>query len=256
MDEGGTDYPSRPVCIVFVGGFSLCMAGCDGASNERIENTMTLSRWLGLSWLALIATLLSGCGYNSIQAADEEVSAAWSQVLNQYQRRADLVPQLVKAVDAYMTHERDVLTQVTEARGKVGSVQITADQLDDPAALERFQQAQSQLTSALSRLIAVSENYPQLKADVLFRDLMSQLEGTENRIAVERGRYVKAVQAYNVLVRQFPGVITAKVFGYAPKANFGVENEAAISRAPEIRFSNDASSKPAAPAAPTPAPAQ
>lgn len=201
---------------------------------------MTLSRWLGFSWLALAAVLLSGCGYNSIQAADEAVNAAWSQVLNQYQRRADLVPQLVKSVDAYMTHEREVLTQVTEARSKVGSVQITADQLDDPAALQRFQQAQGQLTSALSRLIAVSENYPQLKADGLFRDLMTQLEGTENRIAVERGRYVQAVQAYNVLVRQFPAVITAKVFGYSPKANFGVEDEAAVSRAPEIRFSNEA----------------
>jgi len=207
---------------------------------------MNIPRWLGLSWLALIAALLSGCGYNSIQAADEEVKASWSEVLNQYQRRADLVPQLVKSVDAYMTHEREVLTQVTEARSKVGSLQISADQLDDPAALERFQQAQSQLTSALSRLIAVSENYPQLKADGLFRDLMTQLEGTENRISVARGRYVKSVQAYNVLVRQFPAVITAKVFGYAPKANFGVENEAAISRPPEIRFSNDASApKPA-----------
>ena len=207
---------------------------------------MTISRWLGLSWLALVAALLSGCGYNSIQAADEQVKAAWSEVLNQYQRRADLVPQLVKSVDAYMTHEREVLTQVTEARSKVGTIQITADQLEDPAMLERFQQAQSQLSSALSRLIAVSENYPQLKADGLFRDLQTQLEGTENRISVARGRYVQSVQAYNVLVRQFPGVITAKIFGYAPKANFGVEDEAAISRPPEIRFSNDAAAtKPA-----------
>lgn len=212
---------------------------------------MTFSRWFGLSWLVLITALLSGCGYNSIQAADEEVSAAWSQVLNQYKRRADLVPQLVKAVDAYMTHERDVLTQVTEARGQVGTLQITADQLDDPAVMARFQQVQGQLTSALSRLIAVSENYPQLKADGLFRDLMTQLEGTENRIAVERGRYVQAVKNYNVLVRQFPAVITAKVLGYAPKANFGVDNEAEISQAPAVRFSNDAST--AAPAAPAPA---
>ncbi|MBO1114610.1 LemA family protein [Bordetella petrii] len=207
---------------------------------------MRISRWLGLSLIALAAAVLSGCGYNSIQAADEQVKAAWSEVLNQYQRRADLVPQLVKSVDAYMTHERDVLTQVTEARSKVGSVQITADQLEDPAAVQRFQQAQGQLTSALSRLIAVSENYPQLKADGLFRDLQVQLEGTENRISVARGRYVQSVQAYNVLVRQFPGVITAKIFGYAPKANFGVDNEAAISRPPEIRFSNDANApKPA-----------
>ncbi|CAM4397147.1 LemA family protein [Bordetella tumbae] len=215
---------------------------------------MNIPRWLGLSWLALTAALLSGCGYNSIQAADEEVNASWSEVLNQYQRRADLVPQLVKSVDAYMTHERDVLTQVTEARSKVGTLQISADQLDDPAALERFQQAQGQLTSALSRLIAVSENYPQLKADGLFRDLMTQLEGTENRISVARGRYVKSVQAYNVLVRQFPAVITAKVFGYAPKANFTVENEAAISQAPNIQFSNQAPSS--APATTAPAPAQ
>ncbi len=213
---------------------------------DRNHDTMNISRWLGLSLIAMVTALLSGCGYNSIQAADEQVKAAWSEVLNQYQRRADLVPQLVKAVDAYMTHERDVLTQVTEARSKVGSVQITADQLEDPAAVQRFQEAQGQLTSALSRLIAVSENYPQLKADGLFRDLQVQLEGTENRISVARGRYVQSVQAYNVLVRQFPGVITAKIFGYAPKANFGVADEAAISRPPEIRFSNDASApKPA-----------
>jgi len=214
--------------------------------HRKEYDIMRISRWLGLSLIALAAAVLSGCGYNSIQAADEQVKAAWSEVLNQYQRRADLVPQLVKSVDAYMTHEREVLTQVTEARSKVGSVQITADQLDDPAALQRFQQAQGQLTSALSRLIAVSENYPQLKADGLFRDLQAQLEGTENRISVARGRYVQSVQAYNVLVRQFPGVITAKIFGYAPKANFGVDDEAAISRPPEIRFSNDASApKPA-----------
>ncbi|WP_459616415.1 LemA family protein [Bordetella sp. 2513F-2] len=206
----------------------------------------SISRWLGLSLFAMLGILLSGCGYNSIQAADEQVKAAWSEVLNQYQRRADLVPALVKSVDAYMTHEREVLTQVTEARSKVGSVQVTAEQLEDPEAVRRFQQAQGELSSALSRLIAVSENYPQLKADGLFRDLQVQLEGTENRIAVARGRYVESVQAYNVLVRQFPGLITAKIFGYAPKANLGVENEAAISRPPEIRFSND-------PAAPKPA---
>ncbi|AZW16835.1 LemA family protein [Bordetella hinzii] len=196
-------------------------------------------RVLAWTWLMSLTVLLSGCGYNSMQAADEQVKAAWSEVLNQYQRRADLVPQLVKVADAYMTHERDVLTQVTEARSKVGSVQITADQLEDPAALQRFQQAQAALSSSLSRLIAVSENYPQLKADGVFRDLQVQLEGTENRIAVARGRYVQSVQAYNVLVRQFPGVITAKIFGYSPKANFGVENEAAISRPPEVKFSNE-----------------
>ncbi|KCB28140.1 LemA family protein [Bordetella hinzii CA90 BAL1384] len=202
-------------------------------------NTMRTMRVLAWTWLMSLTVLLSGCGYNSMQAADEQVKAAWSEVLNQYQRRADLVPQLVKVADAYMTHERDVLTQVTEARSKVGSVQITTDQLEDPAALQRFQQAQAALSSSLSRLIAVSENYPQLKADGVFRDLQVQLEGTENRIAVARGRYVQSVQAYNVLVRQFPGVITAKIFGYSPKANFGVENEAAISRPPEVKFSNE-----------------
>ncbi|AHV92518.1 LemA family protein [Bordetella holmesii] len=196
-------------------------------------------RLLAWTWLMSMTVLLSGCGYNNMQAADEQVKAAWSEVLNQYQRRADLVPQLVKVADAYMTHEREVLTQVTEARSKVGSVQITADQLEDPAAVQRFQQAQSALTSSLSRLIAVSENYPQLKADGIFRDLQAQLEGTENRIAVARGRYVQSVQAYNVLVRQFPGVITAKIFGYAPKANFGVDNEAAIAKPPEVKFSNE-----------------
>lgn len=202
---------------------------------------MRAVRVLAWTWMLAFTAMLSGCGYNDMQASDESVKAAWSEVLNQYQRRADLVPQLVKVADAYMTHEREVLTQVTEARSKVGSVQITADQLEDPAAVQRFQQAQSALSSSLSRLIAVSENYPQLKADGIFRDLQVQLEGTENRIAVARGRYVKTVEAYNVLVRQFPGVITAKIFGYAPKANFGVDNEAAISKAPEVKFSNDKS---------------
>ncbi|HEY0294217.1 MAG TPA: LemA family protein [Bordetella sp.] len=199
---------------------------------------MNFARSLGAALAVLMLGLLSGCGYNGIQAADEQVKAAWSEVLNQYQRRADLVPQLVKTVDAYMTHEREVLTQVTEARSKVGQIQLTADALNDPQALQRFQQAQAQLGSALSRLIAVSENYPQLKADGPFRDLQAQLEGTENRIAVARGRYVQAVQAYNLQVRQFPAVITAKIFGYAPKPNFSVENEAEISKAPQIQFSN------------------
>lgn len=199
---------------------------------------MNFMRSLHAVLAVLLLGLLSGCGYNGIQAADEQVKAAWSEVLNQYQRRADLVPQLVKTVDAYMTHEREVLTQVTEARSKVGQIQLTADALNDPQALQRFQQAQAQLGSALSKLIAVSENYPQLKADGPFRDLQAQLEGTENRIAVARGRYVQAVQAYNLQVRQFPAVLTAKLFGYAPKPNFSVENEAEISKAPQIQFSN------------------
>jgi len=210
-----------------------------------------LKRLYTVLLLTLSASLLSGCGYNAIQAADEQVAAAWSEVLNQYQRRADLVPNLVNTVKGYASHEQQVLTQVTEARARVGTIQLSADQLDDPELMRRFQQAQGQLSSALSRLLAVSENYPQLKADGLFRDLLTQLEGTENRIAVARNRYVTSVQQYNVLVRQFPAVLTAKVFGYKPKSNFSVENEAAISRPPAVDFG-----QPSAPAAaPAPAPA-
>lgn len=186
----------------------------------------------------ILVILLSGCGYNAMQSGDEGVKAAWSEVLNQYQRRADLIPNLVSTVKGYAAHEASVLTQVTEARAKVGSTTLNADQLDDPEAVKRFQQAQGQLSSALSRLLVVSENYPQLKADGLFKDLLTQLEGTENRITVARGRYVKAVQEYNVMIRQFPQVITAKIFGYKPKANFSVENEAAISTAPKVDFGN------------------
>lgn len=189
-----------------------------------------------LAALLLLGLLLGGCGYNDMQAADEEVSANWSEVLNQYQRRADLIPNLVSTVKGYASHEEQVLTQVTEARAKVGSVQVNADQLGDQQAVERYQTAQNELGSALSRLLVVSENYPQLKADELFRDLQAQLEGTENRITVARGRYVKTVQRYNVLVRQFPQSLTAKLFGYSPKANFSVANEAEISTAPEIDF--------------------
>lgn len=181
---------------------------------------------------------LSGCGYNDFQALDEQVNAAWSQTLNQYERRADLIPSLVNSVDAYMSHERETLTQLTEARSKVGSINITAADLEDPGVMARFQQAQGELSSALSRLLAVSENYPQLKSDNLFKDLMTQLEGTENRIATERGRYVQAVQQYNLLVRQFPTLITAKVFGYKIKANYGVEREEQITQKPEVKFNN------------------
>ncbi|WP_444437065.1 LemA family protein [Pseudomonas sp. A6] len=184
----------------------------------------------------VLVSLLTGCGYNAMQAGDEQVKAAWSEVLNQYQRRADLVPNLVNTVKGYAAHEAAVLTQVTEARARVGSTTLNADQLGDAAAMQRFQQAQGELSSALSRLLVVTENYPQLKADDLFKDLLTQLEGTENRITVARGRYVKAVQDYNVLIRQFPQVITAKIFGYQPKANFSVENEAAISTAPKVDF--------------------
>jgi len=196
---------------------------------------MIMKRLLILLLLPIF-TLLSGCGYNEIQRQDEQVKAAWSQTLNQYERRAELVPKLVSAVNAYMVNERTVLTQVTEARANVGKIQIGVKDLDNPELMAKFSQAQNQLSSALSRLIAVSENYPQLKSDGLFRDLMTQLEGTENRIATERGRYVKAVQDYNVLIRQFPTVITAKIFGYRVKENYGTDKQDQIMRDPEVKF--------------------
>ena len=190
-------------------------------------------RWLLVS---LVAVFLSGCGYNDIQRLDEQVKAAWSQALNQYERRADLVPKLVSSVNAYMVNERRVLTDVTEARAKVGQINLKVDDLDNPELMAKFSQAQGQLSSALSRLMAVSENYPQLKSDGLVRDLMTQLEGTENRIATERGRFVQAVQEYNSYIRQFPTVITAKVLGYKVKENYGVDREFEITRDPEVRF--------------------
>ncbi|HXP01495.1 MAG TPA: LemA family protein [Luteibacter sp.] len=186
--------------------------------------------------LVLFAGFLSGCGYNAIQREDEAVKAAWSEVLNQYQRRADLVPNLVNTVKGYAQHEERVLTEVTNARAKVGQTQITPELLNDPEALAKFQAAQGQLTSALSRLMVVSENYPQLKADGSFRDLQAQLEGTENRITVARNRYVASVQSYNTLIRSFPNNLTAKVMGYKVKPNFSVENEKAISTAPTVDF--------------------
>jgi LemA protein len=191
-----------------------------------------------LSWLsaALFAVLLSGCGYNQFQSSDEAVKAAWGEVVNQYQRRADLVPNLVNTVKGYASHERDTLEAVTKARAAATSVQVTPEVLNDPQAFERFQQAQGQLTQALSRLLAVSENYPQLKADALFRDLQSQLEGTENRITVARQRYIKSVQDYNVLARSFPTNMTAKMFGYPVRPSFTVDNEKAISNAPAVNF--------------------
>ncbi|HWK60225.1 MAG TPA: LemA family protein [Eoetvoesiella sp.] len=197
--------------------------------------TATMKRLLILLLIPIVC-LLSGCGYNEIQRQDEQVKAAWSQTLNQYERRAELVPKLVNSVNAYMVNERTVLTQVTEARSKVGSIQIKASDLDNPQLMAKFEQAQAQLSSALSRLIAVSENYPQLKSDGLFRDLMTQLEGTENRIATERGRYVQAVQAYNLTIRQFPTLITAKIFGYHVKENYGMDKQDQIMRDPEVKF--------------------
>jgi LemA protein len=185
---------------------------------------------------ALAALALSGCGYNEIQRRDEGVTAAWSEVVNQYQRRADLIPNLVETVKGFAQQEKDVLTQVTEARSRVGQVKVTPEMLNDPAALARFQQAQGDLSSALSRLLVVVERYPELKSDKNFLELQAQLEGTENRIGVARNRYIKSVQDYNVLVREFPVNLTAMVFGYKTKANFTVENEKAIQTAPKVDF--------------------
>ena len=191
-----------------------------------------------LALIAVVAALgLSGCGYNDIQRTDEATKAAWSEVLNQYKRRTDLIPNLVSTVKAFAAQEQQVFIQVTEARSRVGSIQATPELINDPAAFKRFQDAQAGMTSALSRLLVVAENYPQLKSDQNFRDLQAQLEGTENRIAVARNRYIKSVQEYNVLVRQFPVNLTAMVFGYQTKATFTVEDEKAISVPPAVDFS-------------------
>lgn len=186
--------------------------------------------------LALTTLGLSGCGYNTLQAQDEAVKAGWSEVVNQYQRRADLVPNLVNTVKGYAAHERQVLTEVTNARARVGQIQATANLVNDEVAFRQFQAAQAELSTALGRLLLVAENYPQLKADAAFRDLQAQLEGTENRITVARNRYIKAVEAYNTTVRQFPSNLTAKLFGYQVKANFSVDNEQAIATPPKVEF--------------------
>ncbi len=189
--------------------------------------------------MLLSATLgLSGCGYNQFQSLDEDAKASWSEVLNQYQRRADLVPNLVATVKGYAEHEEKVLTDVADARSKVGSIQVTKEVLDDPEALAKFQAAQGQLTGALSRLMAVAENYPNLKADQGFRDLQAQLEGTENRVTVARNRFIESVKNYNVSVRSFPNNLTAMMFGYKSKPSFTVENEKQISSAPKVEFGN------------------
>ncbi len=192
-----------------------------------------------LKWLIslLAVSLLSGCGYNTIQVQDEAVTAAWSEVVNQYQRRADLVPNLVNTVRGFAAQEERVLLGVTDARARATSINVTPELLNDPEALARYQQVQGQLTGALKSLLAVSENYPQLRSNENFRDLQAQLEGTENRIAVARNRYIAAVQAYNVTVRSFPSNLTAKVFGFESKANFTVENETAIAAPPTVDFS-------------------
>jgi LemA protein len=197
-----------------------------------------------LAALAAVMTVaLSSCGYNQIQRNDEGVKSAWSEVVNQYQRRADLIPNLVATVKGYAQQEQEVLTRVTEARARVGQVQVTPEVLNDPAAFQRFQQAQGDLSSALSRLMVVVERYPELKSDQNVRDLQAQLEGTENRIAVARNRYIKAVQDYNVHVREFPVNLTAMVFGYSVKPNFTVENEREISGAPKVDFGKPAERK-------------
>jgi len=188
-------------------------------------------------WMVLLATLLSGCGYNTFQTTDEQIKASWAEVLNQYQRRADLVPNLVNTVKGAVTQEKDILVSVTEARAKVGSIQATPELINDPAAFAKFQAAQGELTSALSRLMVVVERYPQIQSIAGFRDLQAQLEGTENRITVARNRYIKAVQAYNVAIRTFPSNLTAMVFGYKEKPTFTVENEKEISRPPAVDFS-------------------
>ncbi len=189
--------------------------------------------------LLVLTTLLSGCGYNQLQTQDEGVKAAWAEVLNQYQRRADLVPNLVNTVKGYAQQEQDVLLGVTEARAKVGSVNVTSDMIDDAEKLKQFGQAQGELSSALSRLLVVTENYPELKSDALFRDLQAQLEGTENRITVARNRYIDAVQTYNVTVRSFPTNLTAKLFGLAVKPSLTVEDEKAIAKPPTVDFGTD-----------------
>jgi len=194
-----------------------------------------------LTGLMLLATLtLTGCGYNQIQSQDEQITSSWAEVLNQYQRRADLIPNLVSTVKGEAKFEQDTLTKVVDARAKATSIQATPELINNPEAFQKFQQAQGQLTSALSRLLVVSENYPSLRANQGFRDLQAQLEGTENRITVARNRYIQSVQAYNVTIRSFPSNLTAMLFGYKPKANFTVENEKEISTPPSVSFDTPA----------------
>ena len=196
-----------------------------------------MKRWLATFAAVLVAAALSGCGYNDFQRLDEQTKSAWSEVLNQYQRRADLVPNIVATVKGQANYEQETLTKVIEARAKATSIQVSPETLNNPEAFARFQQAQGELSSALSRLMVVAEQYPNLKANQAFRDLRVTLEGTENRITVARNRYIQTVQEYNVLARSFPTNLTAKVLGYPPKANFSVQNEAQISTPPTVDFS-------------------
>ena len=211
--------------------------------------------WLKAFKFAVLGSFvlaLSGCGYNTFQTTDEDIKATWAEVLNQYQRRADLVPNLVNVVKGYAAHEKDVFISVTEARARVGSIQATPELVNDEVAFQKFIAAQGELTGAISRLLLVAENYPQLKADGLFRDLQAQLEGTENRITVARNRYIGAVKTYNIAVRSFPSNLTAMLFGYKIKPSFTVENEKAIATPPKVDFGTAA---PAANPAPAPSPA-
>ena len=196
-----------------------------------------MKRILALLFLLVISLVLAGCGYNTLQTRDEQIKAAWAEVVNQYQRRADLVPNLVNTVKGFAAQEKDVLLGVTNARARVGSFQATPELVNDPQAFSKFVAAQGEMTSALSRLLVVAENYPQLKSDANFRDLQAQLEGTENRIAVARQRYIRAVQDYNVTVRSFPSNLTAMLFGHKVKPTFSVENEQAIAKPPAVDFS-------------------
>ena len=205
-------------------------------TRQSIVKTILLSAVLATSTVGL-----TGGGYNNLQAQDEQVTASWSEVVNQYQRRSELVPNLVKVVQQYAKQEQEVFTQVAEARSRAGGITVTPEVLNDPEAMERYAAAQEQMTGALSRLMAVSERYPELKSDALFQDLQAQLEGTENRIAVARNRYIQEVQGYNTTVRQFPTNITAKVFGMSAKPNFSVANEKEISTAPSVDFDNGGS---------------
>lgn len=218
-------------------------------------NATKTSRSLMLSVVLWTPLLLTGCGYNGLQSKDEDVKAAWSEVVNQYQRRADLVPNLVNTVKGYAAHEEKVLTEVANARSRVGSIAATPELVNDQEAMDKFIAAQRSMTGALSRLMVVAENYPNIKADASFRDLAAQLEGTENRITVARNRYIDAVRTYNVQVRSFPTNLTAKMFGMKTKANFSVGNEQEISTAPKVDFGTSAPPAPAVPAPSNAAPA-
>ncbi|HTU66277.1 MAG TPA: LemA family protein [Steroidobacteraceae bacterium] len=206
-----------------------------------------MRKWMLGVIVVLVGSSLSGCGYNNLQREDESVKAAWSEVVNNYQRRADLIPNLVATVKGFAAQEERVLVEVTEARAKVGSIQLTPELINDPGAFAKFQAAQGELTGALSRLMVTVEKYPELKSNENFRDLQVQLEGTENRIAVARKRYIDAVQSYNVTVRQFPTNLTAKMFDFEVKQNFSVENEKAISTAPAVTFDTSTPNATAAP---------